>query len=166
MFTEIFDGTQSCRTILTPPSAFSPKNRTENNNRSQPFFVMNFYDFGLGSCWCSKVCFPRAKMSGYLPRSVRPPAMTLSQLKDLARGMLQFDDPLLRKGYANCFELCGQSPSFRDGFKQRGMVCVSFDCRILVASILIGFSFGNWTQRSQEGGWLRNPRIVPINCHI
>ena len=47
--------------ILTPPSAFSPKNRTENNNRSQPFFVMNFYDFGLGSCWCSKVLFPQGK---------------------------------------------------------------------------------------------------------
>ena len=86
---------------------------------------------------------PGQKCQDACPRSVRPPAMTLSQLKDLARGMLQFDDPLLREGYANCFELCGQSPSFRDGFKQRGMVCVSFDCRILVASILIGFSFGN-----------------------
>ncbi len=28
--------------ILTQPSAFSPKNRTQDNNRSQPKFLMKF----------------------------------------------------------------------------------------------------------------------------
>ena len=104
-----------------------------------------------------------AKMlAGSLPRSVRPPAMTLSQLKDLARDMLQFDDPLLREGHAHCLEICGQSPAMRDGFKRRGMTCLSFDCRTLVASIFIGCSFGNLTQRSQEGGWPKNWDMFPV----
>ena len=104
-----------------------------------------------------------AKMlKGSLRRSVKPPAMTLSQLKDLARDMLQFDDPLLREGQAYCLEICGQSPAMRDGFKRRGMTCLSFDCRTLVASIFIGCFFGNLTQRSQEGGWPKNWDMFPV----
>ena len=74
-------------TILTQPSAFSPKNRTQDNNRSQPIFLMQFSSYwilgstSLNDYWAAvtaqKLVEEVAKMlAGSLPRSVRPIVLT------------------------------------------------------------------------------------------
>ena len=73
--------------ILTQPSAFSPKNRTQDNNRSQPIFLMQFSSYwilgstSLNDYWAAvtaqKLVEEVAKMlAGSLPRSVRPIVLT------------------------------------------------------------------------------------------
>ena len=73
-------------------------------------------------------------MNQQLERVVRPPAMTLQEVKDIliARYPELAENPHYRRiAVYDCVEVYGQSSSIRNGFVRLGMAAASFDCRFL-----------------------------------
>lgn len=71
-------------------------------------------------------------MEKYLPRLVKPPAMSLDEIKAYSTNLMGHCNPVIRKGRFDFLEVCGQSESIRNGFAKLSMESVAFDCRVSV----------------------------------
>jgi len=79
--------------------------------------------------------------SKVLPAVVRPPALTLEEIK---RHLIEMFPALATDPRAlhesrdldGC-ELFGQSPALRDGYREYGFKMASFDCRSLILKFII-----------------------------
>ncbi len=79
-------------------------------------------------------------MNSKLERVVRPPALSLQQLKGILieRYPELAEDPHFRRhAIFDCVEVYGQSCAIRNGFLRMGMAAASFDCRILALGLAV-----------------------------
>ena len=115
--------------VLTCNFAFYLNHRSIKINRSVWPNMDSFEKISCGQTW--------PKMSHKLTRVVRPPAMSLDELKAylVSQHPELAEDPKHRPhAVHDCVEVFGQSGAIQSGFRKYGMSAAAFDYRVLAVS--------------------------------